>query len=105
MMWMVRNPEGKRAQELLEKGKVGIGWRDVVHRLKGAKSPADFYEAVRKTYPDLRGQEIINAGRQLFKFFREMKIGDSVITYDSPVRVYHIGKIVGDVQSDSQVED
>ncbi len=34
-----------------------------------------------------------------------MKIGDRVITYDSPIRIYHIGKITGDVQSDPQIED
>ncbi len=42
MMWMVRNPEGKHAQELLEKGNVGIGGREAVPYLKGAKSPPIF---------------------------------------------------------------
>ncbi len=34
-----------------------------------------------------------------------MKVGDNVITYDSPIRIYHIGKIAGDLQSDPQIED
>jgi restriction system protein len=105
MTWMVRNPGGQHAQELLEKGIVGIGWSEVAPNVKGAKSPADFYEVVQKTYPELRGQEIVNAGRQLFKFFREMKVGDRVLTYDSPRRTYHMGTIAGDVQSNPAAPD
>ncbi len=105
MTWMARNPGGQYAQELLEKAVVGIGWREVVPKVIGANSPADFYEVVRNTYPELRGQEIINAGRQLFKFFREMKVGDRVLTYDSPRRTYHIGTIAGDVQSNPEAPD
>jgi restriction system protein len=60
---------------------------------------------VQKTYPELRGQEIVNAGRQLFKFFREMKVGDRVLTYDSPRRTYHMGTIAGDVQSNPAAPD
>ncbi len=60
---------------------------------------------MRKTYPELRGQEIVNAGRQLFKFFREMKVGDRVLTYDSPRRTYHIGTVTGDVESNPETPD
>ena len=97
MIWMVRNPGGQHAQELLEKSVVGIGWSQVAPMVKGANSPADFYEIIKKVYPENRGQEIVNAGRQLFKFFRELRVGDSVLTYDSPRRIYHIGTIAGEV--------
>jgi restriction system protein len=102
MMWMVRNPQGKHADELLKAKAVGIGWPEVVSFLKGAKDPEDFYDVIQKAYPESKGQEIVNSGRQLYKFFREMKEGDTVVTYDSPNRIYHVGTIVGDVRSDSE---
>jgi restriction system protein len=104
MMWMVRNPQGKHADELLKAKAVGIGWPEVVPFLKGAKAPEDFYGAIRKAYPESKGQEVVNAGRQLYKFFHEIKDGDTVVTYDSPKRTYHIGTIVGSVQSNPEVE-
>lgn len=101
---MVRNPQGKHADELLKKKVVGIGWPEAVPFLKAAKDPEDFYDAIRKAYPGSKGQEVVNAGRQLYKFFHEMKDGDTVVTYDSPKRTYHVGTIAGGVQSDPDVE-
>jgi len=46
MMWMVRNPQGKHADELLKSKTVGVGWPEVVPFLKGAKNPEDFYNAI-----------------------------------------------------------
>lgn len=102
MMWMVRNPKGTYVQELLKQGVVGIGWPEAVPHLAGAETPADFYAAIRKAYPEAHGQEIVNAGRQLYKFFREIKDGDTVITYDSPRRAYHVGTITGPVRSNAE---
>lgn len=104
MMWMVRNPGGQYTPELLSKGITGIGWSEVIPDVSDAKSPEDFYKIVRKTYPELSPQGVINAGRQLFKFFREMKINDGVMTYDSSSRTYHIGEITGEVKSDPNAE-
>jgi predicted Mrr-cat superfamily restriction endonuclease len=83
---MVRNPSGTYVQELLKQGVVGIGWPEVVPHLVNAQAPEDFYAAIQRTYPQSKGQEIVNAGRQLYKFFREIKDGDTVVTYDSPHR-------------------
>ncbi len=103
-MWMVRNPQGKHADELLKAKAVGIGWPEAVPYLESAKTPEDFYDAIRKAYPESKGQEVVNAGRQLYKFFREIKNGDTVVSYDSPKRTYHVGIIAGSVQSNPQVE-
>ena len=84
-MWMVRSPEGQHADELLTRKIVGIGWRDCAEYAKSAMTPHEFYEAVQKAYPDYTSQQVINAGRQLFKFLREMKIGDDVMTYIRPL--------------------
>ena len=72
-MWMIRSPGGAHAEELIEKGIVGIGWGEASPDLKAAKTPSDFYGVVRLHWPDYKDQQVINAGRQLYKFFREIK--------------------------------
>ena len=42
-MWIVRNPGGQHADELLDKGVITIGWKDTSGQLKDAKTPNDFY--------------------------------------------------------------
>ena len=97
-MWMVRTPGGQFAQELLKLGVVAIGWPRATGQLNGAKSPKDFYEVIRKAYPEYPEQKVINTGSQLHKFFRVVKEGDTVMTYDSPQRTYHVGKVAGPVE-------
>ena len=98
-MWMVRSPGGEYASELLEKGLIGIGWGEAGPQLTAARTPEDYYAVVRKHWPDYKPQQVINAGRQLYKFFQEMKIGDSAMTYDSQKRIYHIGTIISAAES------
>ena len=98
-MWMVRSPGGEYASELLEKGLIGIGWGEAGPELPAAKSPEDFYTIVREHWPEYKHQQVINAGRQLYKFFREIKIGDKTMTYDSSRRIYHIGSVISSAES------
>jgi restriction system protein len=98
-MWMVRSPGGEYATELLSKGLIGIGWGEAGSELPLARTPEDFYAIVRKHWPDYKPQQIINAGRQLYKFFREIKTGDKVLTYDSPRRTYHLGTVTSAAES------
>jgi restriction system protein len=106
-MWMVRSPNGQYASDLLAKGIVAIGWAAAGGSAVNARTPEDFYEIIRRTEPGSKPQQIINAGRQLYKFFREMKVGDVVATYDSSARIYHVGKIAGEARIDPQagIED
>ncbi len=98
--WMIRSPRGRYAEELLAQGMVRLGWGEVAQDLKDAERPQDFYAAVRQCSPHLKHLQVVSAGRQLYKFFREMKVGDPVITYDSERRKYHVGVITGDAQAD-----
>ena len=100
---MIRSPGGAYAAELVEKKLVGIGWGEPFDEFSAAKTPSDFYNIVRKHWTDYTDQQVINAGRQLYKFFREIKNGDEVITYDSARRIYHFGTIKGDVQHQSSL--
>jgi restriction system protein len=102
MMWMVRTPGGQYAAEILHMRVVAIGWESEGGLLMSAKSPQDFYAAIRKSYPEYPEQKIINTGSQLHKFFRVMKKGDTVLTYDTSARVYHVGKVAGEVRIDQK---
>jgi len=96
-MWIVRTPGGKHAQELLSMGLVGIGWGAASEQMKSAQTPKEFYAIIRKYYPEYPDQKVINTGSQLHKFFRMMKEGDVVATYDSAQREYHVGTVKGPV--------
>jgi hypothetical protein len=50
MVWMIRNPGGQYANELLDKGIVGLGWRETGHDLKTARTPKDFYSVTRSPF-------------------------------------------------------
>jgi len=104
-MWMIRNPGGQHADELLKRSIVGIGYGEASGQLGKAKTPDDFYAIVKKSFPDYTGQQVVNAGRQLYKFVHEVKEGDEVITYDSPLRVYHVGVVSGPVDSDASLPE
>jgi restriction system protein len=103
-MWMIRTPGGRHADEILRREIIGLGWSEVPS-LQSARTPEDFYAAIKQAYPDYKGQQIINAGRQLYKFFREIKIGDTVATYDSPSRTYHVGVVEGEAKSDPDLPE
>ena len=102
---MIRSPGGRYADELLERGIVGLGWGETGPEIKKARSPQDFYEIVSNHFDDYTDQQTINAGRQLYKFFREIEVDDPVMTYDSPRRTYHIGTIVGEAEINPQEDD
>lgn len=104
-MWMIRNPGGQHAEELLQKGIVGVGWGEATDQIAKAKKPEDFYAIIRVAFPDYTDQQVVNAGRQLYKFAREVKEGDEVITYDSPRRVYHVGVVTGPVEGDGSLPE
>lgn len=104
-MWMIRNPQGQHADILREKKVVGLGWANLENSISNAQKPEDFYAALKVSFPDYTDQQAVTAGRQLYKFYKEMKQGDTVITYDSPARVYLVGKISGDAQTSADMPE
>lgn len=97
-MWMVRAEVGGRLfDEFKTKSLVAIGWSELGD-LGPLQTRADFAKAVELTYPENRpGQTAVAAG-QLYRFVREFKPGDRVLTYGPAQRVYRVGSILGEYE-------
>lgn len=96
--WMVRAGRKSRFFESFKQERiVAIGWRGV-GSLKETKNKDEFVQKVVQAYPNYREQQVLMAASQLYRFAREFKVGDRVVTYDSGGRSYLCGIIVGEYE-------
>ena len=97
-MWMVRAGEGGlRFEEFERDGIVGIGWQEMGD-MSPLRSREDFVRRVERSYPAAKKTWIPNAAGQAFRFAREIKAGDAVLTYNPAERAYLAGTVVGDYE-------
>ena len=93
--WMVRAGErGFRFEDFKEKSLVSIGWVGVGD-MQPLQTRDDFRKRLQQLFPDWSSYEVGNSAGQLFRFAREIKPGDNVITYDPSSRVYLVGVVTG----------
>ena len=94
--WMVRaEVGGKYFEDFKGKSIVAIGWLELGD-MSSLTKREDFSQAVSKAYPEMKKMQVAISGGQLYRFVREMKAGDRVLTYDPSGRVYLVGTISGD---------
>lgn len=99
--WMVRAGRGAaRMDDFLENNVVALGWGDLPD-LTNCTSRAQVLELVRAQWPDWKSGKQISSAGQLFRFIRELNIGDRVLSYDPQRRVYNIADIIGTYQYNS----
>lgn len=102
-MWMVRAGEaGFRFDDFKAGPRVSIGWYEMGN-MGGLKTRDDFTAAVLTNYPSIRKGQIGSYAGQAYRFVREMKVGDAVVTYGPSERVYLVGTISGDYEYDQTV--
>lgn len=95
-MWMVRAGEGGVHIDEFRAGSfVAIGWADMGD-MSALKTRDQFTKAVERVYPGSRKMQVAVSAGQAFRFVREMRPGDRVLTYDPGRREYLIGTITGD---------
>ena len=95
-MWMVRADSGGRlAFDFKEKGIVAIGWHEAGDLTKLPDREA-IVQRVAEAYPDQSKMQAVSGGSQLYRFLRDIKIGDRIIAYDNPRRVYMAGKVTSE---------
>ena len=99
-MWMVRAGEGGyQFEEFKSRSVVAIGWSEMGD-LSVLKTREQFVKAVVKAYPQSRKMQVAVSAGQAYRFVREMKPGDRVLTYDPSRREYLIGEVTGEYVHD-----
>lgn len=94
--WVVRAGEaGWRFEEFKAGGLVSIGWIEMGD-MGSLRSREDFQKAAAVAYPNARKAQLAASAGQVFRFVREIKIGDTVVTYDRSERVYLVGTVEGE---------
>lgn len=96
--WVVRAGEaGWRFEEFKSGGLVSIGWTEMGD-LCALRSREDFQKAAALAYPNARKAQLAASAGQVFRFVREIKVGDTVVTYDRSERVYLVGSVAGEYE-------
>ncbi len=104
-LWMVRAGRGGvYVEDFLVTGYVGIGWRDAGDPTQITKK-AVLVDRFAKAWPDLSEQSRFVGASIVFRFVREISVGDDVLTYDPATRTYHIGEILADAHWTNDDDD
>lgn len=105
-LWMVRAEiGGKYFDDFKSKSIVAIGWMKMGD-MTPLKTRDAFIQAVAKAFPEMKKMQVAISAGQTYRFAREMKIGDRMLTYDPSRRVYLVGTITSDYFYDpSLLED
>jgi len=100
-IWVVRAGEGSEIiDEVREQGVIAIGWHELGN-CSNYQSREDFRQAYQQAYPDETNTYRIGmqAG-QVYRFVREIAVGDIVMTPNSPARDVLIGEVTGEYEYD-----
>lgn len=104
-MWMVRAGEGGyQFEEFKSRSVVAIGWSEMGD-VSALKTREQFVKAAEKAYPQSRKMQVATSAGQIYRFAREMKPGDRVLTYDPSRREYLVGDITGDYAYDRSADE
>lgn len=94
--WMVRAGEGGWRFEDFERDSiVSIGWLEMGD-MSALRTREDFIRHVERSYPGAKKAWIPGSAGQAFRFVREIKVGDGVVTYSPNERAYLVGTVVGE---------
>ena len=94
-MWMVRAQRGGRLfEEFKTRSVVAIGWNEMGD-MQSFKSRDDFIREVAARYPENRPAQTVVSASQAYRFVREFKVGERILTYNPEERVYLVGTILG----------
>ena len=96
--WMVRAGEGGfRFEEFQSQSQVTISWHEMGN-LSTLNLRTDFQKAAAAAYPNVSAGTLSSYAGQTFRFVREMKMGDHVVTYNPSERIYLLGTVAGDYE-------
>lgn len=90
--WMIRSEGGLLYDLFRDEAVVALGW-GFLPSLSKFQSRDAIVAALRVQNPDQSDTSLLVQGAQLWRFLREIKIGDRVTTYSPTRRVYSLGMI------------
>lgn len=97
-IWVVRaGREGIYADDFLQNGVVCIGWADlgdVSHDIQ----KSNLLNLHRQVYQDQTNSQAQVGVSQVLRFMNEIKIDDTVLTYDRDKQTYYVGRIISSYQ-------
>lgn len=97
-MWMVRAGEGGfKIDDFLQNNQISIGWSQVGD-LSRFKNQEDLKQELSTAFPKYNQGKINMTVGQINRFRFVFARGDTVVTYNSRDRVYHVGEIISDYQ-------
>lgn len=103
--WLVRAGQGGRfASEFEGLKMVAIGWVEAGDTLT-LKTREEFFIRMQQTYPEDSKPKQHNSAGQVFRFVREIRQGDRVVTYDNSNRVYMVGTFASPAKFDPNLLD
>ncbi|MFT3813158.1 MAG: restriction endonuclease [Acidovorax sp.] len=103
--WMVRAGEGGfRFDEFKSQSLVTIDWNEMGN-LGPLVSRADFQKAAASAYPTVSTGALSSYAGQTFRFVREIKVGDNVVTYNPSERIYLLGTVTGSYEYAPSTQD
>ena len=101
-MWIVRSLGGSLLPLFLDNNIVSIGWCSSTYLSNLSRD--DIKKIMEKEYPQ-KLKAIPVWSSICDSFVNKMKKDDYVLTYDTSLRVYHLGQITGDYKFNSKFED
>jgi len=94
-MWKVNAGRGSQSsRDFLDRSVVAIGWREAGD-ITGLRSKDAVFRQVAAAYPDNSDRQNEVGAGQVWRFLNDVRVGNTVITYDPIERLYHLGEIVG----------
>ena len=93
-VWMVRaGRDSVYVDDFLELELVAIGW-DELGPIEEDETKSQLLRRYQTTYPDQSAGSAQTGVSQVLRFLKEIKVGDTVVTYDRDRRIYYIGKVL-----------
>lgn len=104
-MWKVTAGRGNVfVSDFLSRSIVSIGWSEAGNYVDVPTRTA-LIARFTATWPEQTTRQIQVGAGQVWRFLREVRVGDDVITYDPDARLYHVGRVLGPPEYQPEAND
>ena len=104
-MWMVRGDGGSLYDAFRERGVVAVGWSDLAAHAKPGVSRQQLIALYQSAQPQAKQGSVVASASQVWRFVNDIQVGDWVLTYSPPNRLYTLGKVTGAAQHRKDWDD